>query len=265
MARKGTPTAWAVIGFLCFSTSAAEFDVSIRDVSSAADAYGGMKVTGVVSNRLSTPLLRVRVRISIFDKSHNKIDQPGDHLDELGPGENWKFEVGSFKLGSYSVDGIWCKAGELEVEYVDEQEIITTNRFAAHPDFRIVNGQLYNIRKSNIWKRFKAEVTAVNRSSLVMIENHYQPRAYNALNEFERAGVYMAGPTVNYPPINYGPKDGISFVLKNYTQPENTAVGQTLYGLAMRAGVTNYDGEQLELWDCGAPNIVTIIRTNFVK
>jgi len=43
-------------------------------------------------------------------------------------------------------------------------------------------------------------------------------------------------------------------------QSQSAASGQVLRGKAIRVGTCQHQGETLELWDCGTPNIVPVVK-----
>ena len=58
-------------------------------------------------------------------------------------------------------------------------QIVTTNLVAAHPDFRIVRGQLYNIKGAVGWYEIAAECRSILSNSLIaqefVIRKTYEP------------------------------------------------------------------------------------------
>lgn len=125
--------------------------------------------------------------------------------------------------------------------------VVTTNYVAAHPDFRRVNGQLYNTRYSTNWFDFRGEVVHATQNRLVIKNSKFLRRATNSL---------PAGTPRSHLPADY---DQYA-VLTNYSAPVTT--GQRINGAAMRIGQINYGNLTVELWDCGTPNLGPVLVTN---
>lgn len=114
-----------------------------------------------------------------------------------------------------------------------------TNFVAAASDFREVNREPYTIQ-SKKWEAAGGDILAVLNNAIVVQKVTKVPAAYGK-NEYGQRIVtaYTKIPDLKYVLLNYPTK--------------NAAVGESIWVRAMRAGTTNYNGETLELWDCGKP------------
>jgi hypothetical protein len=135
-----------------------------------------------------------------------------------------------------------------------------TNYVQADPSFRRVNGQLYNIQKSILWTNIEAE--CINTTGdLVVLQTFKIRRVYeNRPLSYEQSTgqMYSGGPPLRR--LKSETKEpGQKLLIKNYPSA-SAAAGQQIKVRAMRAGTAQYQGQTLELWDCGTPNIVPVVR-----
>lgn len=144
---------------------------------------------------------------------------------------------------------------------------ITTNFVTAVPWFREVNGQLYNIRRSVLWKTMYGDILKVSTNELVVSTFTMEP-VYEAATASRPVHNFMGGiagyrqvPTQ----IQTGEKKvrGVKIIVRDFPANLAPAVGETARLRVMRVGTTNYNGEILELWDCGKPHVVMVVTTNY--
>lgn len=126
----------------------------------------------------------------------------------------------------------------------------STNWITESPEIREVNGQLYNNRRDHHWETIGGDIVAVLTDKIVVQTVTKTPAAYGA-NEYGQRIVTA-----------FKKIPGLKFVVQNYRE-KDAAVGESIWVKAIRNGVTNYNGEVLELWDCGKPHKVMVITTNF--
>lgn len=139
--------------------------------------------------------------------------------------------------------------------------ITVTNYFRASDDFRKVNGQLYNIQKSVLWKNVKGEFFAKERGMVILATFTEKTRSYRTgnLNASQRAGAYSAGGSgiVREKYRDYGKR----IALTNFSEYATAAEGMNVSDIAMQIGTVDYAGTSLELYDCGMPYIVAVPAT----
>ena len=140
--------------------------------------------------------------------------------------------------------------------------IITTNQITAAPNFRVVNGQLYNTEKSQLWKSMTGDCLAVSTNGL-LVQLFKIDRIYSrgSMSDNQAPGAYSSGPHGQR--LRQERKTPLQqIVLVNYPEQLQPAVGQRLSFSAMRAGNTNAGDQVLECWDYGLRHVVSVITTN---
>jgi hypothetical protein len=150
---------------------------------------------------------------------------------------------------------------------------VVTNYYAAHPDWREVDGRLYNRAKSIVWTNLVGRLAGRN-GQLVIVETVEEHRVYgppvrergDALAEIGA----LSEAAMHASPISPTPRlisreevAGPMVVVKN-PPPEwvKCANGDRLNFKALRVGVTNVNGQTLAIYDFGKPHIVQVVRTN---
>ena len=142
---------------------------------------------------------------------------------------------------------------------------VTTNYVKAHRSFRRVNGKLYNIEKSVLWNEIKGICTKVLTNGTVVrtvvdkSERYVLPPSDSGTSISNvLLGAKPSVPTVQ---TRRWQEEGPVILLVNYDGPE-TATGNILRAKAIKTGTYTYEGDVIEMWDCGTPNIVPVIVTN---
>jgi hypothetical protein len=147
------------------------------------------------------------------------------------------------------------------------QPTLTTNLITAAADFREVNGKLYNTSRSILFHNLSGNCLNVLNETLLIQTFTLEPIEQAVVEQHPSQGLY--GFTGRYHSettmVQTGTKEtpGPTIVLINYPINLEPAVGMKLNFRAIQTGVTNYDGQQLELWNYGTPHIVAVIKTNF--
>jgi hypothetical protein len=145
--------------------------------------------------------------------------------------------------------------------------VVTTNWVTAVPYYREVNGQLYNIQRSILWQTLYGDILKVSTNEMVVSTFTTEP-VYEAATTSREVDNYMGGiagyrevPTQ----VQTGDKKvyGAKIIVRNCPENLEPAVGETIQLRVMRVGTTNYDGDILELWDCGTPHVVMVVTTNY--
>ena len=142
---------------------------------------------------------------------------------------------------------------------------ITTNYVKAHWSFRRVDGKLYNIEKSVLWSDIKG-------TCIRMLTNGILVRTVVEKREILRIPASDAGPSISNillggrtpaPSVQTRKweEDGPEIFLENYDGPELTT-GRMIRVKALRNGTYANEGDLIEKWDCGTPNMVAVIVTN---
>lgn len=142
---------------------------------------------------------------------------------------------------------------------------VSTNLVEAAPNFRRVNGQLYNTERSKLWIKMGGEVDS-KKNGVVILQTyvtHKEPiRERVRLNGLQSSGGYAGGPDTGTSYRTWKERDK-SIAVTNLYDFDNIVSGQEFEVLLMRTGVFNNDnGDTLELWDRGTVNIVSVVTTN---
>jgi hypothetical protein len=128
--------------------------------------------------------------------------------------------------------------------------IIRTNRVKAAPNFREVNGQLYNNTRSKQWEKIDGKIVTVLSNAIVFQQITRVPDTYGQ-------NIYGTRTVTSFKET-----PGLKLVVRNYPT-KNAAVGELMWVKVMRVGTTNYNGDTLELWDYGTPHIAMVVTTNY--
>ena len=142
--------------------------------------------------------------------------------------------------------------------------VTRTNILQAAPNFREVNGQLYNSSFSKLWKTQTGKIADVQESGIVLqtfttnnvyqsvfVQGHGTPGAFGGTSDHNERKL-MSSALV--------PAQRI--FIKNY---HIGAVDQEISVPAMKTGTIQIGGAVFEEWDCGTPHFVTNIVSSKVK
>lgn len=142
---------------------------------------------------------------------------------------------------------------------------LSTNMVSASPNFRRVNGQLYNTEKSKLWENVTGTVIS-KAGGILIIETYVEQK--QSLHLAARptgggnAGAYVGGPT---PPVAVQKwrEPGPTIAITNIPDYATLAEGNAIDTEVMRVGVLDSGGHTLELWDRGTLNRALVITTNW--
>ena len=124
------------------------------------------------------------------------------------------------------------------------------------PDsLRIVNGQLYNINQSALWRNLQGDILNVSTKGVILSLYNMKP-IYEAATTSRETHNYWGGIS-GYrsvaTQVEVG-KEKVPYrkiILRNYPANLQPAVSQGISFQAMQIGTSDYNGETLELWDYG--------------
>ena len=162
-------------------------------------------------------------------------------------------------------------AGFAQTNPPPERATYITNWVAASADFRRVGGQLYNIKRSQLWKDLNLKFVRMESNTVIarqftmepIYESHYRP---STLSSQQQRGAYSpGGQGGGYRQVEVGQRKimGELLALKNNRHGILTT-GQEFETRAIRLGTYPADGETLEYWDNGETNwapVVTLTKT----
>jgi len=130
-----------------------------------------------------------------------------------------------------------------------------TNLVMAHPDFREVDGQLYNIQRSVKWRTVKGAFISSPSEGLV-IGREFEIKKHGHLgassDPLARIGGGFGSPApwiLDRVETNWGSY----FILKNYEGPRQIQVR------ALPVARTNILGEQATIYDCGTHHLAPVV------
>jgi len=143
--------------------------------------------------------------------------------------------------------------------------VTRTNIIQAAPNFREVNGQLYNISFSKLWKTLNGKISVVQENGVLI-------QTFTTNNVYQM--VFVAGEG------NAGAQGSssdryVKRLVSSTLIPDKRlfinhyrigAVDQDISIPAMNTGTIQISGAVFEEWDCGLPHIVTnIISQKIIK
>jgi hypothetical protein len=141
--------------------------------------------------------------------------------------------------------------------------ILTTNAVAAASSYRVVTGQLYNIQRSVLWSNFTADYVQDVTDGILAQPFELRPVYRTNTMPGGTVGAFFFG-TGGKTISGYEKVFSRPIVLRNYTAAiQDSSVGQVVRVRAMKVGTSGLGAETYELWDCGAPHILHIVRTNW--
>lgn len=147
---------------------------------------------------------------------------------------------------------------------VSIQAGVTTNYVTAHRSFRRVDGQLYNVEKSLLWRDIRGRCAKVLTNGTVV-------RTFVERSETTQAPVSDAGRSISNllggrssmatVRTRRWEEEGPEIFLVNY-ESSGLTPGKAIRAKAIKVGTFTYEGEVMEQWDCGIPNVVPVLVTN---
>lgn len=113
-------------------------------------------------------------------------------------------------------------------------------------DFRVVNGQLYNIQKSKLWQW--QEVLPIRKSTNGLLVWLTKP-VYGPAIGGGGSGNFLTTSPPYHPLIGH---DNIRQII--FLNAGKSPIGEHINLLAMKVGTRQLRGDDIEVWDCGLPN-----------
>ena len=120
----------------------------------------------------------------------------------------------------------------------------------------VVNGQIYNIYKSQLWHEMNGTIKKI-QNDLIVVQTYtveaVQQAVVTRVPSFGGGKLAPVGYHDETKMVDVGTKEvpGQEIVIRNWTVSEGPAIGQKTHFYAMQVGTTNLNGQQLELWDLG--------------
>jgi len=113
-----------------------------------------------------------------------------------------------------------------------------------------VEGKVYNISRSVLWKRFDGECLTVFSDGIILQEIKVN-RVYQTdpVSDAQRHGAYGAPPRRHL--VSETREPGKRLSLRNCPSSLRPTTGKQIQGLAMQTGVFQHGNETLEQWDYG--------------
>ena len=148
----------------------------------------------------------------------------------------------------------------------DGQSLIT-NIVQAHPDFRVVTGQLYNVRASRQWSQRLGVIRHVSNDVAVIQQLIPEviitdPGIPDRTTSLGRSGAFTGhAPGGRLPTKKTMYSPGPFFSMTNLAKMD-LVVGNQSSWLAMPVGTFDFDGNPIRLYDVGVPRVVSIVKTN---
>lgn len=152
-----------------------------------------------------------------------------------------------------------------EITNAPPSVLVTTNYVKAHRFFRRVDGKLYNVQKSVLWRDIAGICTKVMTNGIVLrtvVEKSERYRVPPADSGTSISNILAGGrPKEAGVQTRIWQEEGPVIFLVNYEGPE-PVFGMAIRVKAMKVGTEIVAAEVIEKWDCGTPNLVAVIVTN---
>jgi len=141
---------------------------------------------------------------------------------------------------------------------------IVTNYVQAHPDFRLVDGKLYNRAKSLLWKDISGTFVCTNRGGVVVQTWKVEPVfGAGTGTEIHTDGINSYRVVVPRK-IKTGESKtpGPKIFIRNYPLQPAPVTGAAIACRALPIENVEFQTEILAAYDFGTPNIVPVVTTN---
>jgi hypothetical protein len=142
---------------------------------------------------------------------------------------------------------------------------VTTNYVKAHRFYRRVDGKLYNIQKSVLWRDINGICAKIMTNGIVVrtvVEKAERYRVPPADSGTSISNILAGGrPKEAAVQTRLWQEEGPTVFLVNYDGPE-PVFGKPIRVKAIKTGTEIVAAEVIEKWDCGTPNMVPVIVTN---
>jgi hypothetical protein len=152
--------------------------------------------------------------------------------------------------------------------------VFTTNYVAAASNLREVDGQLYDVLRSQKWESVRCkyqnqadELAVFRKIDRVKIGERPAPKPTETDN-LNSSGLFQsAAATLPSMPVDrgiYADQDGEYILLENFPAA-HLVTGQELSPRLLRIGETNFNGSIVAIYDCGQPHLVPVVTSKMVK
>ncbi len=153
-----------------------------------------------------------------------------------------------------------------------------TNWVCEDPNFRMVEGQLYDVEASAAFEAYRGHIIAIVPEGAIVdrqVEREYttwpkQPVSKRPpSNPLSASGGYLGtGPGLSRGPVitTRWESSGEKILIRNFQTRPNFHLGDFETGRAIRSGTSEWKGQAIHAFDYGVPNysmvITTVITTN---
>lgn len=140
-----------------------------------------------------------------------------------------------------------------------QKAIMYTTNVLKSPDWvRVSGGKIYNTKDSPFWVQdFKCEFLSGD-GDCAKVQTFHMKETYGAAAYSPGGLAQSSRPVISRDRVN-----GTVGYLINYAPGKTIAEGQIIYCTAKICKDTNIDGKTYRLWDCGLPNQVQVVTTNY--
>jgi hypothetical protein len=122
----------------------------------------------------------------------------------------------------------------------------------------VVNGQIYNINNSQLWKKMDGDIVKILTNGIVVETFTVETKQQAVVVRRLKANSYMTTDeskkyhdVTEMVDVGTEKVPGRKIIIRNYPLEESPAVGKTIAFFAMQTGTSDYNGDKLELWDLG--------------
>jgi hypothetical protein len=146
--------------------------------------------------------------------------------------------------------------------------VAQTNYIAAASNLREVDGQLYDVLRSQKWETVRCkyqnqsgELAVFRKVVRVKIGERPAPKPTEGDN-LNSSGLIQSVGTMTSARVDLGiyrDEDGDFILLKNFPAA-HVITGQEFSPRLIRVGETNFNGAVVALYDCGTPHMVPVIK-----
>jgi hypothetical protein len=144
--------------------------------------------------------------------------------------------------------------------------IAQTNYTVAHPDFREVDGKVYNRAKSILWRDITARYVKTETNGTVVlrlfeVQNTYAPPERLNRRDLARSGLFNSAPTpIPIPRRVVSSKEipGKHVIVRNFQCAGKPVPGDKVSIRALPVGEADWGGDTVGVYDCGKPHIVPV-------
>jgi hypothetical protein len=152
--------------------------------------------------------------------------------------------------------------------HAETNTVLVTNLVTAADNFRVVNGQLYNIEKSKAWNTKDVVVLRHVPGGLIVqqYEDEEKYRTVPTIQIGRQRGLNRIGggfrdysDSDNREHVGTVRKLGEMFLLQNFKK--DAADGEALYVWSMPNGFCTNGTQVIRVLDCGKPHVVPVVKT----